>query len=448
MPAVEPRHEDALRRIYEADLNSRRSGQVPGPFRSTWYGEDEDEIEHPGWDRSWASPSGETIEDLAELSLLRVDTNQPGTPFSLTMKGREEAAKLLAPPSSEAVAQPVSSPHLVRDPRKVAVMYGRDMKAKQWMYAWLPRVGLEPLEWSHLITLTGSATPYSGEAVEAAFRTAQAVVVLFTPDEIGALHPDLIAGDGSGLDERTATQPRLNVILEAGMALKSHENETVLVEIGSTRPVSDLAGRNTVRLKGDAGGLNELANRLERAGCRVNRGGTEWLETEELQRLPALQRKADTEYIPAPLGGISPVAYEGSFYWVLRARGTEIACRGHDGEGWIEWTPVGSVDEEPIGLAAASAGPAHIEAFVLLPRGEVLHNWRLKGYDWQPRFHSLGKPFGAVRVNRISAGSKGEGHEEVFVESVAGEIAHLWLEGSWRRNIDALTALGDGWWRF
>ena len=53
------------------------------------------EIDHPRWDDSWATPSEHTIDDLAELGLLRVEpsANKART-FALTMRGRGEGAAL------------------------------------------------------------------------------------------------------------------------------------------------------------------------------------------------------------------------------------------------------------------------------------------------------------------------------------------------------------------
>lgn len=364
------------------------------------------------------------------------------------MEGRAEAERLLEPQAPLELAAEPPQPQEADDPRKVAVMHGRDEKARNWLYDWLRRIGLKPLEWSQLISGTEKATPYSGEAVAAAFATAQAVVVLFTPDEIGALHPDLIVGDGTGEDEAAAPQPRLNVILEAGMSLQSHQDQTVLVELGPTRPISDLTGRNTVRLTGSASGLNDLANRLEKAGCPVDRSGNDWLETEELERLPALRRTADgVNRTAAGPGGVAAFGREGAFYSAFRARGIQIQYRNRGDEGWGAWREIGPLEEEPVGLAASSIGDSHVEVFALLPSGEVLRNRRWEG-KWQSRFFSLGSPFGEGEAIRISAGSKGEGHEEVFVESADGEIAHIWWDGDWNQNDDPATRLGDGWWRF
>lgn len=178
-----------------------------------------------------------------------------------------------------------------RDPQKVAVMYGRDGAARRVVFDLIRRLGLEPLEWDELVDRTGSAAPYNGEAVSAAFAVAQAVVVVLTPDDVGYLHPSL-QGNREREDDREPTgQPRLNVVLEAGMALQSHPTQTVLVEIGRTRDISDLAGRNTVRLDGSASGFNSLANRLERADCPVRRTGADWLDFPEFPRLDALTRE-------------------------------------------------------------------------------------------------------------------------------------------------------------
>ncbi|WCB93804.1 hypothetical protein DSM104299_02520 [Baekduia alba] len=178
-----------------------------------------------------------------------------------------------------------------KDPRKVAVMHGRDGAARDALFDLLRRLRLEPLEWDDLVDFTGNAAPYNGEAVAAAFKIAQAVVVLLTPDDVGFLHPSL-RGNREREDDREPTgQPRLNVVLEAGMALQSHPHETVLVEIGQTRGISDLAGRNTVRLDGSPGPFNSLANRLEGAGCPVHRGGSDWLSPSNFVNLEALTRE-------------------------------------------------------------------------------------------------------------------------------------------------------------
>jgi hypothetical protein len=68
--------------------------------------------------------------------------------------------------------------------------------------------------------------------------------------------------------------------------------QTVLVEIGRTRQISDLAGMNTMRLNRSPEKFNSLANRLKRAGCPVQRTGSDWLDPGAFDRLDALHRLA------------------------------------------------------------------------------------------------------------------------------------------------------------
>ena len=187
--------------------------------------------------------------------------------------------------------------HGAPDPRAVAVAYGRDGGVRDAMFEFLRALGLDPLEWEELVATTGTATPYSGEAVEQGFRQTQAVVVVFSPDDEARLHSDLHSSQGEPEHERELTgQPRANVILEAGLALGTHPDRTIVVEVGDLRPISNLGGRNVVRFDGTTGPLNTLAGRLERAGCPVRRDRGDWLNTERFTALSALKRRAIRHY--------------------------------------------------------------------------------------------------------------------------------------------------------
>ena len=166
------------------------------------------------------------------------------------------------------------------------------LRRRDAMFEFLRALGLDPLEWEELVATTGSAMPYSGEAVEQGFRQAQAVVVLFSPDDEARLHPDLHGCQGEPEHERELTgQPRANVILEAGLAVATHPDRTIVVEVGDLRPISNLSGRNVVRFAGTTDHLNTLAGRLERAGCHVRRDRGDWLDTKRFTALPALKRQ-------------------------------------------------------------------------------------------------------------------------------------------------------------
>jgi predicted nucleotide-binding protein len=163
-----------------------------------------------------------------------------------------------------------------KNAKKVFVVHGRNLGARDAMFAFLRAIGLEPIEWSTAISATGSASPYIGQALDAAFEMAQAVVVLLTPDDIAYLRPEYANGDDD--PERLPTpQARPNVLFEAGMAIGRHPERTVLVELGSLRPFSDVAGRHAVRLDNSPPKRNDLANRLKDAGCDVTTSGADWL---------------------------------------------------------------------------------------------------------------------------------------------------------------------------
>lgn len=162
------------------------------------------------------------------------------------------------------------------DPEYVFVVHGRDVGVRDDMFGFLRSIGLSPLEWETAIGLTGEASPYIGDILVAAFSRAQAVVVLLTPDEVARLRPELVTDEGDP-DAEEGYQARPNVLFEAGMAMALHEDRTVLVTVGTTRPFSDIGGRMAVALTGDAASRNALASRLRNAGCAVDTTGTDWL---------------------------------------------------------------------------------------------------------------------------------------------------------------------------
>ena len=77
------------------------------------------------------------------------------------------------------------------DPRKVFVIHGRNEPARKGLFEFLRAIGLDPIEWSEAIQMTGKGSPYIGEVLDTAFASAQAVVVLQTPDDVTYLHESL-----------------------------------------------------------------------------------------------------------------------------------------------------------------------------------------------------------------------------------------------------------------
>lgn len=94
---MDSRHNDALRRIYEADLTLARDGREPEQFHLRHSGGMESDIEHPRWDPSWATPSEHTIDDLEEMGYLRVEPHHnKARSFGLTLEGRKRGEELAA----------------------------------------------------------------------------------------------------------------------------------------------------------------------------------------------------------------------------------------------------------------------------------------------------------------------------------------------------------------
>lgn len=160
------------------------------------------------------------------------------------------------------------------DPRKVFVIHGRNDAARRGLFAFLRSIGLEPIEWSQAIAMTGHGSPYIGQVLNMAFGAAQAVVVLQTPDDIAHLHESLTYPGDS--ETNPQMQPRPNVLFEAGMALARDESRTIIVELGQIKSFSDIHGRHVVRLDNSTIRRQDLANRLRTAGCAVNIDGTDW----------------------------------------------------------------------------------------------------------------------------------------------------------------------------
>lgn len=178
------------------------------------------------------------------------------------------------------------------DPRKVFVVHGRNEPARKGLFEFLRSIDLDPIEWSHAIQMTGQASPYISDVLDAAFGAAQAVVVLQTPDDVAHLHESLTyPGDP---ECNPQMQPRPNVLFEAGMAMGRNAERTVIAELGQVKSFSDIHGRHVVRLDNSVARRQDLANRLQTAGCTAKLTGTDWHTAGDLTP-------------PAPPGGGLPL---------------------------------------------------------------------------------------------------------------------------------------------
>jgi predicted nucleotide-binding protein len=165
-------------------------------------------------------------------------------------------------------------------PREVFVVHGRNSSARKFVFEFLRALDLRPLEWDEVASSTGNAAPYIFDVLEMGFERAQAVVIIFTPDEQVELLPEFQT-EPSDIGRRY--QPRPNVFFEAGMAFMRDRQRTILIEFGSIAQASDLSGIQFLRAKHDdsVGFRNAFARRLRVAGCAVSTEGTDWLNAGE-----------------------------------------------------------------------------------------------------------------------------------------------------------------------
>ena len=247
-----------------------------------------DTFEHTGWvrtakvaiDRIFGPGSKQSKEFAATRSLV---TGQRVLLVSMLQEVQDDwddsNTDLTNPsvdaPSSAALESEVK-PSLVSDPRIVFVVHGRNLSLRDSLFRFLRSINLRPLEWSQVVNATNKPNPYIGQVLDTAFSTARAVVVLMTPDDQARLRSGLRKPDDLPFESQLAFQSRPNVIFEAGLAMGRAAKQTILVEIGTLRPFSDIGGLHIISLDNSTERRQQLAQRLKNAGCEVDLTGTDW----------------------------------------------------------------------------------------------------------------------------------------------------------------------------
>jgi hypothetical protein len=145
------------------------------------------------------------------------------------------------------------------------------------LFAFLTAINLRPIEFSKARTATKKPTPYVGEILEAAFASAQAFVVILSPDDWAWLREDLQEENDPEYEKQATLQARPNVLFEAGMAMGWDPKRTLLIQLSDVRPFSDVGGLHILRMTDSPERRRELAERLSDAGCDVRLDGSMWL---------------------------------------------------------------------------------------------------------------------------------------------------------------------------
>jgi predicted nucleotide-binding protein len=223
--------------------------------------------------------------DLAALVLAtrrRININKFSTPAqraairSHLAGGGNDVPPAASVPTVRTSANRSKAPKKRTKGNSVFVVHGRDESLRKSMFEFLRALGLNPMEWSTAVAHAKGGNPYIGDILDAAMAKVEAVIVLFSPDELAQLKQQFWGPDDKHADGQLAGQARPNVIFEAGLALGAHPEKTVIVQVGRVRAFSDIAGKHLVRLSQDKG-RSDLANRLKKLGCPVVTTGEDWM---------------------------------------------------------------------------------------------------------------------------------------------------------------------------
>ncbi len=168
----------------------------------------------------------------------------------------------------------------------VAVAYGRNLHAKDWLFTFLRSVGLEPREWEQGIAALRNGAPQVIDVVDHIFRCAQAAIILLTPDEEAFLKFPFHDGRSESSPQ---PQARPNVLFEAGLAFVHQPDRTIFVRLGEHRVISDIVGLHDIRVTANDNQHVELIHRLRTAGCSVQDAGTDWKNAGALELKEALK---------------------------------------------------------------------------------------------------------------------------------------------------------------
>lgn len=230
----------------------------------------------------------EYIKDFDEISysLSAMTTDTPDSAFEEAFRsGLGSARAMLLSRIDEVVqfwpqessSKLMSSATGPKNPALVFVIHGRQLLGD--FHHFLRSLGLKPLEWSKARSLTGKPNPYTWEIVDKALTEAGAIVALLTPDDEARLRLHLWSEHESALEKEFLPQARQNVLFEAGVAYGRAPERTILVRVGSQRPISDLAGHHILQLDNSPQSRQGVADALQIAGCPVDTTGTDWFRS-------------------------------------------------------------------------------------------------------------------------------------------------------------------------
>ncbi|MBP1294308.1 MULTISPECIES: TIR domain-containing protein [Bradyrhizobium] len=183
-------------------------------------------------------------------------------------------------PAAPAARRPAKKSKRPTRGKTIFVVHGRDLALRDSMFAFLRAIGLEPLEWEQALRRARrGANAYVGDIIEEVMDRAQAVLVMFSPDDLVQLQPQFVSRHEKSTEGKPQGQARPNVLFEAGLAMGRHAEKTLLVEIGSVKHFSDIGGRHMLRFNGSPASRHNLVGRLQMLRCDLDVDGRQdWLQ--------------------------------------------------------------------------------------------------------------------------------------------------------------------------
>jgi predicted nucleotide-binding protein len=169
------------------------------------------------------------------------------------------------------------------DSARVFVIHRYGDPAHTALTAFLRSLGLEPLDWSSLITPGENWRARMMDVLRSAVETSSAVIALLTPDEAEDAHADV-----------SPQRPSPNVLLELGLALGLASTKTIVVAAGRVDLPSDLAGVHVIQLSNATAGREALRTRLRLLGCPLTDNHLDWLDPAvagDFERSPELRHR-------------------------------------------------------------------------------------------------------------------------------------------------------------
>jgi hypothetical protein len=153
---------------------------------------------------------------------------------------------------------------------KVFIIGGSSDKAKRALSNFMLSLGLESLEWTEAMRLTGSPDADDADVISKSFEICQAAVIILTN------YKDTVSLPGDESDLTVIPRAELNALFAAGLAAGINRHRTVVVGLGNTEPFRDLPGLHMTRLDNSIDKRKELMDRLKIAGCEVKTRGKAW----------------------------------------------------------------------------------------------------------------------------------------------------------------------------